>query len=37
MWNTSNKYKELIYTGKECLLNIYIEDGVDIYTRDKII
>ena len=26
MWNTSNKYKELIYTGKECLLNIYIED-----------
>ena len=26
MYSTSDKYKELIYSGKKCLLNIYIDE-----------
>lgn len=36
MYSTSDKYKELIYSGKKCLLNIYIDgtliDDNDIYS-----
>lgn len=36
MYSTSNKYKEQIYLGKECLLNVYIDGNLinddDIYS-----
>ena len=36
MYSTSDKYKELIYSGKKCLLNVYIDGNLinddDIYS-----